>query len=99
MLCAVSSKKTLLGLWADLKDASKTEFEAELAVAQAALASALGGSVQGNRPPRAPPRDDRPVTRLAYHLTEKLGLADREAMSALSASVVTHSSRTLGHLL
>ena len=27
MLCAVSSKRTLLELWADLKEASKAEFE------------------------------------------------------------------------
>lgn len=88
MLCAVSSKKTLLGLWADLKGASKAEFEAELATAQAALASALEGKAAPRRPlGRAQPRDDRPSSRLVQHLTEKLGLNEKEAVAALSANL------------
>ena len=91
MLCAVSSRKTLLALWSDLKAASKAEFEAELAKAQEAIAGAMGG---GKAPqprlqqPRAQaPRDDRPVSRIAHHLTDKLGLSEKEAVAALTASL------------
>ena len=89
MLCAVSSKKTLLALWSDLKNASKAEFEAELAKAQAAVAHALKDEVFPSPRPagRARPRDDRPASRLMQHLTGKLGLGEKEAIAALSASL------------
>jgi hypothetical protein len=88
MLCAVSSKKTLLGLWADLKAASKAEFESELARAQAALAGAMdAGPAQPARRRMQPPRDDRPASRIAHRLGGELGLSDREAVAALTSSL------------
>jgi hypothetical protein len=90
MLCAVSSKKTLLALWSDLKSASKAEFEIELAKAQDAIAKATGDTATPApaRPPRAQaPRGNTPAARIVHHLTEKLGLTDREAVAALTASL------------
>jgi hypothetical protein len=89
MLCAVSSKKTLLGLWADLKAASKAEFESELARAQEALARATGdgGSTPAAAGPRRAARGDSPAARIAHHLTAKVGLTEREAVAALMAGL------------
>ena len=92
MLCAVSSKRTLLELWADLKEASKAEFEFEIKKAQAAVADVLDGG--GGKPPsprsrpaKRVPRDDRPVSRLLHHLTGTLGLSETEAARALRSAL------------
>ena len=89
MLCAVSSKKTLLALWADLKETSKAELEAEIAKAQAAIAAGLDDKGQpATLPRRRPaPRSDRPSARIARQLTETLGLEENEAVSALTAAL------------
>jgi hypothetical protein len=90
MLCAVSSKKTLLGLWADLKAASKTEFESELARAFETIAKATedAGAPPTACPPRSrPSRSASPAARIAHRLTGELGLTEREAVSALIAGL------------
>jgi hypothetical protein len=92
MLCVVSSKKTLLGLWADLKAASKAEIESELAKAQQAIAKATadaGTSPPLARPPRSRsgPRSASPAARIVHRLTEEVGLSEREAVDALTADL------------
>jgi hypothetical protein len=88
MLCAVSSKKTLLGLWADLKAVSKAEFESELVKVQEALRRATAG--EAATMPTAPEpaqrvRSGTPAARIAHRLTGELGLSERDAVSALTS--------------
>jgi hypothetical protein len=91
MLCAVSSKKTLLGLWADLKAASKTQFESELAKAQETIAKATADADTPAPPARSPRsrglRSATPAARIVHRLTEEVGLSEREAISALTAGL------------
>ena len=90
MLCAVSSEKTLLGMWSDLKAASKTEFESEVAKALSAIAKATESAATAPPSPAPRPRPRRggsPAARIAHRLTEELGFTEREAAIALTAGL------------
>jgi len=77
-------------LWADLKAASKTEFESELAKAQETIAKATADADTPPPPPARPPRSRglrsaSPAARIVHRLTEEVGLSEREA--ALTAGL------------
>jgi hypothetical protein len=78
-------------LWADLKAASKTEFESELAKAQATIAKATEGADTPSSPARPSrsrgQRSASPAARIVHRLTEEVGLSEREAAIALTAGL------------
>ena len=75
-------------MWSDLKAATKTEFESEIAkLQQAAKAATEEAPEPPLRPRPQAPRAGTPAARIAHHLTGKLALGERDAISALTAEL------------
>jgi hypothetical protein len=77
-------------LWSDLKAATKTEFESEIAKLQEVAKAATEEAVQPPPSARArhqAPRAGNPAARIAHHLTGKLDLGERDAINALTAEL------------
>jgi hypothetical protein len=88
-LRASYSKRALLGLWADLRELRKEEFERVIEGA----AKPKGAAKKKKGIAAAPLSPDRPASRIAQLMLEECGLSPSGAVDALRAQLATQGIR------
>jgi hypothetical protein len=83
------SKASLVALWHDLSRLSRGDYEKLLGE----LTQKPPKKRQTGRPKSSQPQDDRPVTRIAHQLRERLSLSDDEAKNRLSDALISNGVR------
>ena len=77
-----------MALWTDISRLDKSEFTAALDKLVAAPQPSTVRAKRPKQPPRQLPKDDRPVTRIAFVLQVERNLADRDAQLRLSQVLI-----------